>query len=150
MRVQVPGLHPAPHPGCQGSGSPGNAQVHLPQHRSCPGAGDGRVNAKALVTASQCGSQHSGCHNTRSMLTLPLPFVSHRSFLASTLGTSLVSGTQLLQRCFPAGEWGLLELVSPCLQMFPDILPAPTTLPAPTVLPAPTACSDVSPSLGWQ
>lgn len=89
-------------------------------------------------------------HSTRSLLTLPLSLVSHRSFPASTLGTLSVSGTQLLQRCSPAGEWGLLELVSPCLQMLPDILPAPTTLSAPTALPAPTACSALSPSLGWQ
>lgn len=136
----APGLHPAPHPGCQGSGSPGNAQVQLHWHHSCPGAGDGHVNATTLappakVTTSQHGSQPSGYRSTRSLLTLPLPLVSHRSFLASTLATLSVSGTQLLQRCSPAGEWGLLELVSPCLQMLPDILPAPTALhPRPALL----------------
>lgn len=53
------------------------------------------------------------------------------------LGNFVGKWNQLLQRCSPAGYWGLLELVSPCLQMLPDILPAPTTLSAPTALPAP-------------
>lgn len=125
-QVGVPGPHPAPRAGCQ------SAQVQLHRHRSCPGAGDGHVNGRTLafpakVAASLGASRHGEYHSTRSLLTLPLLLVSRRSFPASTLGTSSVSGAPPPQRCPPAGELGLLEFVPPCLQTLPDALPAPIT-----------------------